>query len=221
MSEQLNRDELEVLAFNGETHTERALARMLLAGMCSEPLAYFYPGDETEWQGVALAEELDDEQKARCIPLYAAPPAPVAVPDELTREEYKRRFMEEDDFDDTYLGGWNACRAAMLKAVPVTAATVSLDYVQGEYDGREWAAQLAEANHPQTGDWLYDDPFELAKAIRKGPDVPHMAATVPAATVPDGWIKCSERMPDADGNYWGWWSQSKRQGPVWFIKSDL
>lgn len=42
-----------------------------------------------------------------------------------------------------------------------------------------------------------------------------------AATVPDGWIKCSERMPDADGNYWGWWSQSKRQGPVWFIKSDL
>ena len=36
-----------------------------------------------------------------------------------------------------------------------------------------------------------------------------------------GWIKCSERMPDADGNYWGWWSQSKRQGPVWFIKSDL
>lgn len=33
MSEQFNRDELEVLAFNGETHTERALARMLLAGL--------------------------------------------------------------------------------------------------------------------------------------------------------------------------------------------
>jgi hypothetical protein len=36
-----------------------------------------------------------------------------------------------------------------------------------------------------------------------------------------GWIKCSERMPETDGNYWGWWSESKRQGPVWFIKSDL
>ncbi|WP_435350502.1 DUF551 domain-containing protein, partial [Klebsiella quasipneumoniae] len=36
----------------------------------------------------------------------------------------------------------------------------------------EWAAQLAEANHPETGDWLYDDPIELAKAIRKGPDMP-------------------------------------------------
>ncbi|URR12033.1 hypothetical protein LT980_19300 [Citrobacter portucalensis] len=42
-------------------------------------------------------------------------PAPV-VPDELTREEYRRRFMMEDNFNDTYRGGWNACRAAMLQA---------------------------------------------------------------------------------------------------------
>lgn len=44
-------------------------------------------------------------------------PAPVSVPDELTREEYKRRFMEDDDFDDTFLGGWSACRDAMLQGV--------------------------------------------------------------------------------------------------------
>ncbi|HBR2264327.1 TPA: DUF551 domain-containing protein [Klebsiella pneumoniae] len=47
-----------------------------------------------------------------------------------------------------------------------------LDYLQGHKDSLEWAAQLAEANHPETGDWLYDDPIELAKAIRKGPDMP-------------------------------------------------
>ncbi|KME82766.1 hypothetical protein SM12_00510 [Klebsiella pneumoniae] len=47
-----------------------------------------------------------------------------------------------------------------------------LDYLQGHKDGLEWAARLAEANHPDTGDWLYDDPIELAKAIRKGPDMP-------------------------------------------------
>ncbi|MEY7429737.1 hypothetical protein AB9D31_26160, partial [Citrobacter freundii] len=43
-------------------------------------------------------------------------------PGELTREEYKRRFMAEDNFDDTFRGGWNACRAAMLQAgnSPVT-----------------------------------------------------------------------------------------------------
>lgn len=47
-----------------------------------------------------------------------------------------------------------------------------LDYLQGHKDGLEWAAKLVEANHPETGDWLYDDPIELAKAIRKGPDMP-------------------------------------------------
>ncbi|WP_258540522.1 DUF551 domain-containing protein [Klebsiella variicola] len=41
------------------------------------------------------------------------------------------------------------------------------------------------------------------------------------ATVPGKWIPVSERMPETDGNYWGWWSESKRQGPVWFIKSEL
>ncbi|HCW2846898.1 TPA: DUF551 domain-containing protein [Escherichia coli] len=73
-----------------------------------------------------------------------------------------------------------------------------LDYLQGQKDGLEWAAQLAEANHPQTGDWLYDDPLDLAKAIRKGPDIPEFAG--PHPVTPDGWISCSERMP-VDGQH--------------------
>ena len=67
-----------------------------------------------------------------------------------------------------------------------------LDYLQGHKDGLEWAAKLAEANHPDTGDWLYDDPIELAKAIRKGPDMP---PSQPAPVVPGKWIPVSERMP--------------------------
>ncbi|MEK8439371.1 DUF551 domain-containing protein [Escherichia coli] len=69
-----------------------------------------------------------------------------------------------------------------------------LDYLQGQKDGLEWAAQLAEANHPQTGDWLYDDPLELAKAIRKGPDMPEFDGPTPVT--PGGWISCSVRMPE-------------------------
>ncbi|HCC2947440.1 TPA: DUF551 domain-containing protein [Klebsiella pneumoniae] len=59
-----------------------------------------------------------------------------------------------------------------LAAMDSEPVEMPLDYLQGHKDGLEWASQLAEANHPETGDWLYDDPIELAKAIRKGPDMP-------------------------------------------------
>ncbi|HDT5625414.1 TPA: DUF551 domain-containing protein [Escherichia coli] len=124
-------------------------------------------------------------------PLYTAPPAPVSVP----------AAMEiDDDFDSAFehgkAVGWNAYRAAMLQAEPVSNSDeLPLDYLQGHKDGLEWAAQLAEANHPQTGDWLYDDPIDLARAIRKGPDMPTVQAGNYPVT-PDGWIPVSERMPE-------------------------
>ncbi|MGQ9097247.1 DUF3850 domain-containing protein [Klebsiella pneumoniae] len=61
------------------------------------------------------------------------------------------------------------------------------DYLQGHKDGLEWASQLAEANHPETGDWLYDDPIELAKAIRKGPDMPPVQPVADSEPVAWTW----------------------------------
>ncbi|EPY8152461.1 DUF551 domain-containing protein [Escherichia coli] len=108
------------------------------------------------------------------------------------------------------------CRAAMLQGADGTLTNegtmqlsgnseqiepvsnrdeLPLDYLQGHKDGLEWAAQLAEANHPQTGDWLYDDQIDLARAIRKGPDMPTVQGGNSPVT-PDAWISCSERMPD-------------------------
>lgn len=71
-----------------------------------------------------------------------------------------------------------------------------LDYLQGHKDGLEWAARTAEACNPLTSDWLYDEPEELAAAIRKGPEMPPLNHTEKHMVVPDGWIKCSERMPE-------------------------
>lgn len=70
-------------------------------------------------------------------------------------------------------------RVARMALAAMDSEPVALDYLQGHKDGLEWAAQLAEANHPETGDWVYDDPIELSKAIRKGPDMP------PAQSVAD------------------------------------
>ncbi|EOJ8428213.1 DUF551 domain-containing protein [Escherichia coli] len=135
------------------------------------------------------------EKAMKLFPLgtkfYTAPPAPVSVP----------AAMEiDDDFDSAFehgkAVGWNAYRAAMLQAEPVSNSDeLPLDYLQGHKDGLEWAAQLAEANHPQTGDWLYDDQIDLARAIRKGPDMPTVQGGN-SPVIPDGWISCSERMPE-------------------------
>jgi len=87
------------------------------------------------------------------------------------------------DFGNLIVRELAAFRLAAMDSEPVE---LPLDYLQGHKDGLEWAAQLAEANHPETGDWLYDDPIELAKAIRKGPDMPPVqpvADSEPAAEI--------------------------------------
>lgn len=74
-----------------------------------------------------------------------------------------------------------------LAAMDSEPVEMPLDYLQGHKDGLEWASQLAEANHPETGDWLYDDPIELAKAIRKGPDMPPVQPVADSEPVAWTW----------------------------------
>ncbi|SQB68960.1 hypothetical protein [Escherichia coli] len=159
----------------------------LTAGMEQEPVAWLLSGGGAKNNvsfdsGNAYADPLRE-----VTPLYTAPPAPVSVP----------AAMEiDDDFDSAFehgkAVGWNAYRAAMLQAEPVSNSDeLPLDYLQGHKDGLEWAAQQAEANHPQTGDWLYDDPIELARAIRKGPDIPEFKSV----------------SVDEDDNFYSWFGR--------------
>ena len=151
-------------------------ARIALASLEAEPVAWAHRlinkrnGVVRPWvYGSAEACPSEgDIFNIEVMPLYTVPPAPVSVPAAMEMD---------DDFDSAFehgkAVGWNAYRAAMLQAEPVSNSDeLPLDYLQGHKDGLEWAAQLAEANHPQTGDWLYDDPIDLARAIRKGPDMP-------------------------------------------------
>ena len=89
-----------------------------------------------------------------------------------------------------------------------------IDYLQGHKDGLEWAAQLAEANHPETGDWLYDDPIELAKAIRKGPDMP------PVQPVADSEPDRNPVLAYAD-SYRDMAKQGVESVPIWSVITDL
>ncbi|EHK7485992.1 DUF551 domain-containing protein [Escherichia coli] len=187
---------------NGLTRSEQMeVARIALASLEADPIGevsekrYGLIMDGTvDLGGKSTYRIIKGEKAMKLFPLgtkfYTAPPAPVSVP----------AAMEiDDDFDSAFehgkAVGWNAYRAAMLQAEPVSNSDeLPLDYLQGHKDGLEWAAQLAEANHPQTGDWLYDDQIDLARAIRKGPDMPTVQGGN-SPVIPDGWISCSERMP--------------------------
>jgi len=95
-----------------------ALARMALAGMEAEPVAWAHRlinkrnGVVHPWvYGSAEACPSEgDIFNIEVMPLYTAPPAPVSVPDEMEMD---------DDFDSAFehgkAVGWNACRAAMLQ----------------------------------------------------------------------------------------------------------
>lgn len=101
-----------------------------------------------------------------------------------------------------------------LAAMDSEPVELPLDYLQGHKDGLEWAARLAEANHPDTGDWLYDDPIELAKAIRKGPDMP------PVQPVADREPDRNPVLAYAD-SYRDMAKQGVESVPIWSVITDL
>ena len=101
-----------------------------------------------------------------------------------------------------------------LAAMDSESGCLPLDYLQGHKDGLVWAAQLAEANHPETGDWLYDDPIELAKAIRKGPDMP------PVQPVADSEPDRNPVLAYAD-SYRDMAKQGVESVPIWSVITDL
>ncbi|MEF8632985.1 hypothetical protein U9377_13255 [Escherichia coli] len=149
--------------------------------------------------GADMVEDLDGEYVLwhEVLPYlyrydeYTATTATVYVPDAATAiraciDEFPESVR--DIVEECASIAENAYRAAMLQAEPVSNSDeLPLDYLQGHKDGLEWAAQLAEANHPQTGDWLYDDQIELARAIRKGPDMPTVQGGN-SPVIPDGWV---------------------------------
>ncbi|MEB2739449.1 hypothetical protein [Citrobacter portucalensis] len=124
-----------------------------IAAFGAEPVAWTERCEITNMQATGLyLRGFPDNSQGRDIALYTAPPAPV-VPDELTREEYRRRFMMEDNFDDTYRGGWNACRAAMLQGADGKPELTVWYGSMPETNGKtNWTAMLhRKGQHPWEG----------------------------------------------------------------------
>jgi len=131
--------------FDGITTGEIVMmARQLLAGLEQEPVAYYFPGGEREIEQVSLPDDIDDEQKANCIPLYAAPqlPQPAVVPQPVSAVKGELAFIDhleriigerDEDIDIGQLGRGNY-DALMLAALDSFRAAM----LQGAEPVQEW-----------------------------------------------------------------------------------
>ncbi|HHB8031541.1 TPA: DUF551 domain-containing protein [Klebsiella pneumoniae] len=98
------------------THEEsQELARMALAAMDSEPVAYISKSDFDAGYPHILARR--DFNKACTMPVYAAQRAPV-VPEEKPIPNTLSMYAVDAVAAIAEVKGWNACRAAMLAAAP-------------------------------------------------------------------------------------------------------
>lgn len=182
---------------------ERRAYEIALASLEAEPVAYIFkhPAGKLFW---ALTDESNKEQPD-VIPVYADSPAPV-VPDEIDVNDVPRAVTYFKTHRDCYADGWNACRAAMLHGAEPVSQTYKSQHTQFEQvadlyemqfdDGRTCAfhtdAQKA-AQWLQACDGNRVQEYVKLERLRN-------ALSGNYQVTPDGWISCSERMPE-DGQH--------------------
>lgn len=175
---------------------DNELFAIALASLEAEPVAYIRSAHNPD--GFCFADgihpthrhqrlplsTLQDGCYWKVTPLYAAPPAPVSVPDEMTMQKALSAIDQlswQECTRDAYMLGWNACRAAMLQgAEPVTTAN-KLPFEQ-------WLSQQTGTIDVECGCVMTEVFFHWLRVAYEAGNSP---------VIPDGWVACSERMPSA------------------------
>ncbi|EOM4007511.1 DUF551 domain-containing protein [Escherichia coli O1] len=172
-----------------------------------------------DWSYVYHREPDDFERKHLVIEgIYAAPPAPV-VPEEMYWQDAP---VEGSSKAAAYATGWNACRAAMLHSAEPVSQAYKLNALDGNSpvtpgrlpggftieDAKELHENLVRSHISQalSGEkmkkkdrdadlrWIHGVIVQAAWFIKASLEQTALSGTPPVT--PDGWISCSERMPD-------------------------
>ena len=171
----------------------RELALIALASLEAEPVAYIFkhPAGKLFW---ALTDESNKEQPD-VIPVYADSPAPV-VPDEIDVNDVPRAVTYFKKHRDCYADGWNACRAAMLQGSQPVSQTYKFPVNTPCQDAPAHIWLQTAGVWPEDGElseltWCshnqhHDDTLYVRADLVNGN----------SPVTPDGWISCSDRMPE-------------------------
>ncbi|HCQ3830671.1 TPA: DUF551 domain-containing protein [Escherichia coli] len=194
-----------------------AVLEIALASLEAEPVAYIFKHPAGKLF-LALTDESNKEQPD-VIPVYADSPAPV-VPDEIDVNDVPRAVTYFKTHRDCYADGWNACRAAMLQGSQPVSQTYKLPVNTPCQDAPAHIWLQTAGVWPEDGElseltWCshnqhHDDTLYVRADLVNGN----------SPVTPDGWISCSERMPnDAQwcvvNTKYGYYVQCWSEGQGW------
>ena len=187
---------------------ERRAYEIALASLEAEPVVYMWDSERKDidapgyyrTEHLVFAESSVKQWGGRVVPLYTAPPVPV-VPGEIA-DDLMEKLPKSDAWANGFCGGWNSCRAVMLHGAEPVSQTHKSQHTQFEQvadlyemqfdDGRTCAfhtdAQKA-AQWLQACDGNRVQEYVKLERLRNA-----LSGNYPVT--PDGWISCSERMPD-------------------------
>ncbi|HCQ7688698.1 TPA: DUF551 domain-containing protein [Escherichia coli] len=175
---------------NGLTRGEQMeLARIALASLEAKPIGAFHIAEQ---QVDGTSDYLKDGEwpiDNGIIEVYAAPPVPV-VPEEKPMPNPLSMYTVDAVAAIAEVRGWNACRAAMLHGAEPVSQTYKLPPLSSnEVNDAAWKLRNMLTEHGHLNGRQFNNLkgcfYEALKvAMRNYP------------VTPDGWISCSERMPE-------------------------
>ncbi|GCK94819.1 putative phage protein [Escherichia coli] len=204
------------------------LARIALASLEAEKVTLYrernpYNGMTTGWQELTEQEyefvKDNASENAEFRTVYTAPPVPV-VPAALPEND------DEDGHDIDYLepsevyalgrtAGWNACRAAMLQSNQPVSQTYNLpELIEGmevSIDVSTCDADLGNRYFGTVTEALELDTAKNGYILLVQDAEPNFDVNGNSPVTQDGWISCSERMPEIRQTVIGWNGYAVRQ----------
>lgn len=189
------------------------LARIALASLEAKPIGAFHIAEQ---QVDGTSDYLKDGEwpiDNGIIEVYAAPPIPV-VPEEKPMPNPLKMYAVDAVAAIAEVRGWNACRAAMLHGAEPVSQTYKLPPLSSnEVNDAAWKLRNMLTEHGPLNGRQFNNLkgcfYEALKvAMRNYP------------VTPDGWISCSERMPnDAQwcvvNTKYGYYVQCWSEGQGW------
>ncbi|EBT9497097.1 DUF551 domain-containing protein [Salmonella enterica subsp. enterica serovar Saintpaul] len=185
-----------------EAQLDAAIFKIALASLEAKPIGAFHIADQQVDGTTDYIKDGEWPIDNGVIDVYAAPPAPI-VPDEWTIQDAVK-FCRETGRQDagSAMDAWNACRSAMLHGAEPVSQTNKLPHTQFEQvadlyemqfdDGRTCAFHTDAQKAVQ---WLQAcDGNRVQEYVKLERLQNALAGNSPVT--PDGWISCSERMPE-------------------------